>query len=147
MAEYVNITKDYVERTLENYFDYKDNLKYSFTAGISVLQAISIAIVDEKKSDLELKEKPLFNKITEHHDAQKLRDITFFRTAASDWECFENIRNGLSHFVENYQYINQDVDLKKFRFTCNNMKSQNTFSDIEEHELNKFLEIIYAIIK
>ena len=54
MAEYVNITKDYVERTLENYFDYKDNLKYSFTAGISVLQAISIAIVDEKKSDLEL---------------------------------------------------------------------------------------------
>ena len=143
MSEYVDITKDYIHRCLENYIKFNEETQFNVTLAITTLQAVSMAFISQ--CDSKPYSKTSFLKEISSEISTLFENNQLFKTGKNNYQHWDNIRNSFSHMMEENVKIfpNQEKEIEKIRFKCDAMKNEQVVS---VYDLHKFLKELYEIV-
>ncbi len=143
MSEYVDITKDYIHRCLENYIKFNEETQFNVTLAITTLQAVSMAFVSQ--CDSKPYSETSFLKEISSEISTLFENNQSFKTGRCNYQHWNNIRNAFSHMMEKNVEIfpNKEKEIEKIRFKCDAMKNEQVVS---VKDLYKFLTDLYKIV-
>ena len=113
MSEYVDITKDYIHRCLENYIKFNEETQFNVTLAITTLQAVSMAFVSQ--CDSKPYSETSFLKEISSEISTLFENNQSFKTGRCNYQHWNNIRNAFSHMMEKNVEIfpNKEKEIEK----------------------------------